>query len=264
MRVGLAQMDMKWENKEDNILKAEDMIEKAKEKGIEYLLFPEMSLTGFSMNTDLIGESTLEMQTIKIFSEYSRKYNMFLGVGYVENSVNKAQNRFAVINPLGDVVANYAKIHPFSYGEESTYYIGGEKVEFCKVCDFTTTPFICYDLRFPEIFQIASKQSQFITVAANWPVSRRHHWITLLKARAIENQCYIAGVNRVGQGNGIEYSGDSMIVNPYGEIISSNIEGEGIVSAEIDCSSVRKYRESFRVKEDRREELYQRLGKLPI
>jgi omega-amidase len=264
MKVGLAQMNMVWERKEENILKAEQMIKKAAQEQIDYFIFPEMSLTGFSMNTVLIGESNSESQSVQIFSEFCRKYNLVLGIGYVERGIDKAYNRFAVINSLGEVIANYAKIHPFSYGEESNYYIGGDKIEYCKVKDFTTSPFICYDLRFPEIFQIASKKAQLISVAANWPIERREHWITLLRARAIENQCYIAGVNRVGEGNKISYGGDSMIINPYGEVISLNVEGEGLVSAEIDINAVMKYRENFRLKEDRREELYQVLGRSPL
>ncbi|PXV95397.1 putative amidohydrolase [Lachnotalea glycerini] len=262
MKIGLAQMDVVWEKKEENILKAEKIIGEAAKAKIDYLLFPEMSFTGFSMNTAFIGESKLELKTIGILSDFAKKNQIWLGFGYVEKGFDKALNRFAIINRLGQVVADYAKIHPFSYGEESNYYTGGKEIEFCVVEEFTTTPFICYDLRFPEIFQIASKHSQLITVAANWPIERREHWLTLLRARAIENQCYIAGVNRVGCGNDILYGGDSIIVNPYGEIISFNIE-EGLISAEIDKEIVLKYRESFHLKKDRREELYQNLGRLP-
>lgn len=259
MKLGLVQMDIIWENKEENIRKAEIMIQKAVDSKIEYLLFPEMSLTGFSMNTKEIGENISELKTIKKFSEFSMKYNIFLGVGYVEKGSNKSFNKFAIINNKGTIVANYAKIHPFSFGEESIYYEGGKKIEYCIIKDIVTTPFICYDLRFSEIFQISSLKSQLITIAANWPIERREHWITLLKARAIENQCYIAGINRIGQANGLNYSGDSMIINPYGVIISDYLEGEGIVSAEIDKDIVEKYREDFSVKKDRRLELYKQL-----
>lgn len=259
MKLGLAQMDMVWENKEENIKKIEKMVQNAILKGIECLLFPEMSLTGFSMNTSQIGENSENGKTIEAISQLCKQYKIFIGIGYVEKSLPKSFNKYAIIDNNGVITANYAKIHPFSFGEESKYYAGGNKLEYCTIKNIITTPLICYDLRFPEIFQIASQNSYLITVAANWPAERRDHWLTLLKARAIENQCYIAGVNRFGQGNGIFYNGDSMIINPYGEIITEKIVGEGIISAEIDKTIVKEYRRMFRVKEDRRLELYRQL-----
>jgi predicted amidohydrolase len=130
--------------------------------------------------------------------------------------------------------------------------------------DIIVSPFVCYDLRFPELFQIASRKAHLITIAASWPAERKEHWITLLKARAIENQCYIAGVNRIGEGNKVQYEGNSIIVNPYGEIISEAILGEGIVSANVETSAVEKYRKDFPLKKDRRVELYKQLGDFPM
>lgn len=257
-------MDIVWENKSENIIKVEKLIQNAVDMKIDCLLFPEMSLSGFSMNTQKIGEKEDVIDTIKQIKALCLKYDLFLGIGYAENGIDKAFNKYAIINNQGTIIANYTKIHPFSYGEESIYYAGGDKVEYCDINEVKTTPFICYDLRFPEIFQIASAKAQLITIAANWPIQRRDHWITLLQARAIENQCYIAGVNRVGFANKINYSGDSMIINPYGEIISDNIDGEGIVSAEIDIRIVSQYREKFRLKTDRREKLYTKLQQFPI
>jgi predicted amidohydrolase len=118
------------------------------------------------------------------------------------------------------------------------------------------TPFICYDLRFPEIFQIASKKSHLITVIANWPANRQKHWIDLIKARAIENQSYIAAVNRVGYGDNIYYSGDSIVVNPMGEIIIAGDDKERLLVAEINKNIVESTRDLFPVKNDRRENLY--------
>lgn len=256
MRIGLAQMDIVWEEKVVNIQKAEKMIQDAVKNQIDYLLFPEMSLTGFSMNTNLIGEEDTNRKTLEVFAGFGKQYDIFIGIGYVEKRTDKAFNRYAIISPSGEILVDYVKIHPFSYGEEGIYYTGGERIEYANIRNIQTVPFICYDLRFPEIFQLASKNAHLITISANWPMERREHWITLLKARAIENQCYIAGVNRIGDGNGLYYSGDSMIIDPYGEILSKPIEGEGIVIAEIDKNIVESCRESFRLKEDRKEELY--------
>lgn len=264
MIIGLAQMDIIWENKEENLIKAEQMIKDAVKEQIVFLLFPEMSLTGFSMNTNVIGEEREKSETLKRFSEFGKKYEIALGVGYVERSEDKAKNRYAIIHRNGEILLDYAKIHPFSYGEESIHYQGGDVISYATIEKIKTSSLICYDLRFPEIFQIASRKAQLITVAANWPKERREHWITLLKARAIENQCYIAGVNRIGIGNGIEYSGDSMIISPYGEILSNITDREGIVSAQIDSSIVIDYQEKFSLKDDRKEALYQKLSKSEV
>ncbi len=163
--------------------------------------------------------------------------------------------------PTSVELVNYTKIHPFSFGSETKFYESGNEIKLFNAFDFTIAPFICYDLRFPEIFQIASKTATLITVASTWPMKRREHWITLLKARAIENQCYIAGINRAGEENGLIYSGDSMIIDPLGNIISSLYMEEGLVIADILQDDVIKIRERFKLKEDRKDSLYCNLYK---
>ncbi|HKG80277.1 MAG TPA: nitrilase-related carbon-nitrogen hydrolase, partial [Pyrinomonadaceae bacterium] len=112
--------------------------------------------------------------------------------------------------------------------------------------EFTVSPFICYDLRFPEIFRAAVFQgAQLFVVIANWPASRVRHWITLLKARAIENQAYVMGVNRCGNDPKLSYSGHSMIIDPRGEVLADASEVEGVISAEIDAEALAQYRREF-------------------
>lgn len=259
MKIGLAQTDIIWENKEKNIEKAESIIIEATEKKLDFILFPEMSLTGFSMKIERISEYKEQLNTIKVFKDIANKYSIAVGVGYVQKTDDRALNKYAVIDKNGVVISDYTKIHPFSYGEENMYYRGGKSLEYCNIessQNITISTFICYDLRFPEIFQIASKKAQLIIVAANWPSSREDHWYTLLKARSIENQCYIAGINRAGEGNGIRYSGASVVFDPYGNQISEDIAGEGLITAEIYRETVDSCREEFRLKADRREALY--------
>ena len=259
MRLALAQLDITWEDKTENRETALQFIKQAATEKVDMILFPEMALTGFSMNTSLIGE--LNDETKEFFKEMSSKFNISIGFGYVEGTSN-SKNKYSVVSPSGSELVNYTKIHPFSYGEETQFYQSGKVVEFFNAFGFTITPFICYDLRFPEIFQIASKTATLITVAANWPLERREHWITLLKSRAIENQCYIAGINRVGEGNELNYSGDSMIIDPLGNILSSLYMEDGLIVADIFQEEVTQIRETFRLKEDRKEELYCNLNKL--
>ena len=253
MKLALAQIDIVWEDKTANKETALQFIKQAAAEKVDMILFPEMALTGFSMNTSLIGE--INNETTEFFKEMSSNFNIFVGFGYVEGTSN-SKNIYSVVAPSGEVLVSYTKIHPFSFGEETEFYQSGKQIDSFNAFDFTIAPFICYDLRFPEIFQIASKTATLITLAANWPIERREHWITLLKARAIENQCYIAGVNRVGQGNGLNYSGDSMIIDPLGNIISSLYMEDGLIIADICVENVTQIRETFRLKEDRKEALY--------
>ena len=253
MKLALAQLDIVWENKTANKETALQFIKQAATEKVDMILFPEMVLTGFSMNTPLIGE--INNETTEFFKEMSSKFKVLIGFGYVEGTSN-SKNKYSVVTPSGTELVNYTKIHPFSFGEETKFYQSGNKIDFFSAFDFTISPFICYDLRFPEIFQIASKTATLITLAANWPLERREHWITLLKARAIENQCYIAGINRVGEGNGLHYSGDSMIIDPLGNVISSLYIEDGLIIADIYPEDVTQIRENFKLKEDRKEELY--------
>ena len=256
MRLALAQMEPLWENKEGNLKASLKFLQEAKEKEADFILFPEMSMTGFSMHPERIGEDRENSRTLQFFQEKAREFEMYIGVGYVEYRLPKSYNSFAIISPSGEILADYQKIHPFSFGTESVHYVGGERIVTCQVEEFTVAPFICYDLRFPEIFQIASETAQLIVVPVNWPVERREHFMTLMKARAIENQCYMAGVNRVGHARTLAYVGDSMVVDPYGKVIAEAGDGEKVICVDLDLELVEKYRADFPMKKDRRKEIY--------
>ncbi|HEY8890122.1 MAG TPA: nitrilase-related carbon-nitrogen hydrolase [Clostridium sp.] len=277
MKLALAQLDIIFEDKVKNKEVAIQFIKQAVDENVNMIFFPEMTLTGFSMNTSFVGENNHE--TLEFFKAMSSKFNIHIGFGYVEGT-SHSKNKYSVVSPRvilrgvprvtlqgvprvtlqgvpeGVELVNYSKIHPFSFGDETKFYESGNEINLFNAFGFTIAPFICYDLRFPEIFQIASRTATLITVAANWPCERREHWITLLKARAIENQCYIAGINRVGEGNGLNYSGDSMVIDPLGNIISTFYNEEGLVIADICQDEVIKIREKFRLKDDRKETLY--------
>ncbi len=257
MKIGLVQNNVLWENKQFNLSSSKDFFKRAKDENIDLLLFPELSFTGFSMNVKNLKE--FDFSTIDYISSLCKTYSINAGIGYIQGIHDeiKANNNYAIISSKGEILCNYTKIHPFSHGSENNYYKGGNEIIFAQIKDITLCPFICYDLRFPEIFQIASKKCQLITVAANWPNSRKEHWITLLRSRAIENQCYIAGINRIGIGNNISYSGNSIVIDPLGKIISSSEDGvEDIIVADIDKNLVNEIRSTFNVKADRQEDLY--------
>lgn len=259
MKIALLQMNIAWEDKEKNYIYIEQYLKTVYEKGIELLLLPEMSFTGFSMNTNLTKEAGTE--TLDKMAEYARRYSIAIGFGWVKDCGNKSENHYTVVDKNGIVISDYAKIHPFSYSGEDQKFQGGERIGVFELCGIKCSTFICYDLRFPEIFQIASKEAHVIIVPANWPATRREHWKCLLRARAIENQVYMIAVNCVGKISGISYSGDSCVINPNGEIVVESFNQEGIVEYEL-VDDVKDFRNEFRVKDDRREELYIRFQKM--
>ncbi len=257
MKVALAQTHIECENKKENYNRAEKVVFTAQKAGADIVYFPEMSFTGFSMNIQVTGEKN--NKTVDTMSILAQKYAIFIGFGWVCLDGERATNHYSVVSSNGEVISDYSKIHPFSYGDESKYFDGGNKIDKYKILEYTFSNFICYDLRFPEIFQIASRQSEIIVVPANWPKAREEHWKTLLRARAIENQCYILGVNCVGNMNEIEYSGCSMAVSPNGDILSMLENSEGIIYVDI-ISDVQNVRRLFPVKNDRKWELYNELN----
>ncbi len=253
MRVCLAQYDIVWEDKSANMQRCEAFFERAAEQGAEFIVFPEMTLTGFSMNTTLAEPS--DGITCRFFGEMVRRFGVACVFGYAERCGDKLYNRLAFADKSGQIASGYAKLHPFTIGGEGRFTGGNELVSF-SFGGMEIGLTICYDLRFPEIYTELSKRSHAVIVSANFPFSRREHWLTLLRARAIEDQCYIIGCNRTGSGGGIEYGGDSVVYAPDGtELCRSGCE-EQLLFADIDAEAVVKQRTAFPVKNDRRIEIY--------
>ncbi len=259
MRIGIGQIDMGFENKERAKIVCRETIQKAKEANVDLLIFPEMTLTGFTLSPEIYGESLEDSGSLRFFQKEAKKNGLYIAFGLAVTVGDNAENHCIIVSPNGDMIADYAKIHPFSYSTENEHYEGGTEMVRCEICGVSVTPFICYDLRFPEIFQAASSQSTLIFLIANWPASRRAHWITLLQARAIENQCFIVGVNRTGMGGKISYSGDSMVISPYGEILARLCSDTNFIAVDIETMEADRYRQEFPVKQDRKVEIYHHL-----
>lgn len=253
MKIALYQMNIIWENKEKNYLRLEKRLKEVCERNIDLFLLPEMSFTGFSMNTDATKEHNME--TISRIADYARQYGIAIGFGWVKDCGEKSENHYTIINKEGEIVSDYAKIHPFSFSGEDQKFQGGEHIVNFEHGGIKFTSFICYDLRFPEIFQIASTQSHVVIVPANWPEKRKMHWKCLLQARAIENQVYIIAINCVGEIGGLTYSGDSCVINPNGDILLSLSDQEGILEYNL-IDDVDSFRNDFQMKKDRRNDLY--------
>lgn len=256
MKLGIGQLNIEWESIEINKEKCLLFMEDAKNQGVDLLIFPEMTLTGFSMNVECIGDQNGD--TLRWFSDMAIFYGFAIGFGYVVVDQGLATNRFCIVTPDGNTLSNYDKIHPFSYGGEDQYYKGGNEVVQFELGGYTFSTFICYDLRFPELFQVASKKADAILLIANWPSTRSEHWKALLKARAIENQCWFVGVNRYGEGNGLSYSGDSMVIDPQGKVQLECQPQEMLGVVTIDLNHTAETREKFRFKQDRQPLKYSR------
>jgi len=160
-------------------------------------------------------------------------------------------NVLILAGPNG-VVHRYRKIHPFSYAREHERYAAGDRLVTVDVEGLRVSLFVCYDLRFADEFWGLAPQTDLYVVVANWPESRRHHWRSLLVARAIENQAYVVGVNRVGEGDGLRYMGDSAIVDPLGEVLAGGAGVEALLVAEVERAQVVAVRERFPFLGDRR------------
>jgi predicted amidohydrolase len=179
--------------------------------------------------------------------------------GVVRDGKNgKARNEAVVFGPAGERAARYCKLHPFTLSGEGDRHEKGENIVFFEWAGMVAAPFICYDLRFPEAFRHAARRgAELMVVIALWPARRVEHWVTLLKARAIENQAWVIGVNRCGEEPELTYPGRSLVVNPHGEIVADAGDRPGVIAAEIDPQILRKWRSDFPALKDIRNDLHE-------
>lgn len=258
MRVALGQLHIIWKDRERSLQSAEKMIQEAAQADCDVILFPELSFTGFTTDFLEISEDIEQSPTLCKVKGLARTYHIAIGFGWsaLENPASgKAKNQFTLVDASGDTVADYTKIHPFTYGQETKCFHKGEQIITVPFLGHTISLFICYDLRFPEIFQIAARKADVMFVIANWPGIRSAHWETLLRARAIETQSYVVGVNCVGNIDGMDYTGDSMAVDSIGNILGKLSGKEGILVCELDDRAW-SLRKKFATAADRREDLY--------
>ncbi|MCU0407224.1 MAG: hypothetical protein MUE64_09745, partial [Ignavibacteriaceae bacterium] len=170
--------------------------------------------------------------------------NIFAGI--IERRKNRIYNTLIHIKPDGNLLKLYRKIHPFSYSGENENYNAGTKPVYTKIRSWKIGLTICYDLRFPELYRkYGKKRTQLIVNIANWPDTRIEHWRALLKARAIENQCYVAGVNRVGKDPKLNYVGFSSLFDPMGKELAAVENEETVILIELDKHYVNEVRGRF-------------------
>jgi predicted amidohydrolase len=252
MRIAALQCDVVWEDPEANFARLEPWIAAAAATGARLLALPEMYACGFSMATERVGEPPGGPST-RFLADQAARHGLWLCGSLPErpDAQERPYNTLVVAGPGGEV-HRYRKIHPFTYGTEDRHYRAGEDFVTIDVEGLSVTLFVCYDLRFADEFWATAAATDLYLVVANWPDARRHHWTSLLVARAIENQAYVVGVNRVGSGGGLRYTGDSRIVDPMGEVLAAASTSEALLTADVDPALVRETREKLPFFQDRR------------
>ena len=260
MKIAAAQMDIIWHDRDANHDKARRMAAAAKKAGADLIVFPEMAATGFSMDTSVTAEP-MDGPTPTLFRGLAKDLQMAVVGGFVlEREEGRPQNVSLAVDRKGVDLALYAKIHPIGLLQEDQHYDPGDRTVSFHLGDMETACLICYDLRFPEVFRTLADQCSLILVIASWPAVRQRHWDILLPARAVENQVYVVGVNRVGEGGSHLFTGGSAIIDPAGEIIAHGGGSESLVVGEIDPQRVKQVRSDMPFLKDRRSHYFHKTG----
>jgi omega-amidase len=251
MNVACVQFDVVWEDKPANYAKVTELIRRSAVPKASLVLVPEMFATGFSMNVAGIAEDH-GGPTEQFLANTAREFGVFLMGGVVtRGSDGLGRNECVTFSPEGRLLARYCKQQPFKLGGEGNFYEAGTDAVVFRCGDTAVAPFICYDLRFPERQRRAARyRPHLMTFIASWPNTRLHHWPRLLQARAIENQCYVAGLNRIGNDPRYQHSGRSMIIDPHGEILVDAGNVECVIQAVIDIPKLIEYRRVFPALDD--------------
>jgi omega-amidase len=248
MKISVIQPELIWEDKSRNFQNLSRIITPLYNK-TDIVVLPEMFNTGFSMHAGQLSESP-NGETTAWMKSIAQQGNFGLCGSFIVKENKNFFNRWIFVSPDTEVY-HYDKRHLFGMGGEDKLFTAGKSRLNFTFRGAKITPYICYDLRFP-VWCRNREESDLIIYSANWPESRKNVWTTLLKARAIENQCYVAGSNRTGtDGCGVKHCGDSMIINPRGEIIvSAGSVNDSTVSAEISLPELSAFRKKFPVIDD--------------
>jgi len=254
VKIAAIQHDIVWLDREANFARLEPMIAAAAANGARLVVLSEMFSTGFAMGDE--WASRLPEARGGASSQFLRAmattHATWVAGSCPELADGEAlpANTLVIAAPDG-AVYRYEKIHPFTYGGEDRYFRAGSAHLTVEIDGLSVSGFVCYDLRFADHFWALAGTTDVFIVPANWPASRAAHWSTLLEARAIENQAYVVGVNRVGTGGSLVYGGGSRIVGPFGENIAQGDDSETILYAEVSREMVVETRAKFPFLRDR-------------
>lgn len=247
LSVTLIQTSLLWEDKKANLSRFEEKIRPLKGQ-TQVVILPEMFSTGFSMKPEELAEE-MSGESVSWMKRVAAENQVILTGSLIIKEEGHYYNRLIWMLPNGHY-GTYDKRHLFGYAGEDKHYASGSKRLIASVNGWKINLQVCYDLRFPVWARQQSQEEgpeyDLLVYVANWPERRRHAWITLLQARAIENQCYVIGVNRVGDdGNKIYHSGDSMLINPMGEVLYTQKDQEDVYTTKLDYDQLQHTRASL-------------------
>jgi predicted amidohydrolase len=248
VRVAAVQHDIVWEDRDATL---EQLTRSLAGVEADLIVLAEMFAVGFTMARE-VAEPPDGPTTQWLVAEAASRAAWIGGsIPVVLPGADRPSNVFTLASPTGEV-HRYAKRHPFAYAGEREHYAPGDERVTVDVDGVRTSLSVCYDLRFADAYWPLAPVTNLYLVVASWPQTRRHHWRTLLAARAIENQAYVVGVNRVGSGGGLDYAGDTCIVDPLGEVLASAAGVETVITADVDPAVVAKVRAELPFLADRR------------
>jgi predicted amidohydrolase len=242
LELALIQTELAWQNPAANRAHFQTLLQQA--RGADLVVLPEMFSTGFSMDSAALAEPENGPTSMWLSEQAKQLQAVLTGSLIIQAADGSYRNRLLWARPDGSV-AHYDKRHLFRMAGEHKYYSAGEQQVLLEVRGWRVRPLICYDLRFP-VWSRDPHTTDLLLYTANWPAARRLHWNRLLPARAIENLCYVAAVNRIGvDGKGYPYSGDSQVLDFQGEALLSAGEGDGVFRIKLKSSELAAYRERF-------------------
>lgn len=250
--VALGEYDIGWEDPSASIAAADRLVERVAAVGVDLVVLPEMATTGFTM--DASHAVPVDSPDIARLRQIATRHDVWLVAGAAlraDGPASEPVNAALAIDPSGSVAAVHRKRRLFTPGGEDRSYAEGDRPTVVDIGGVRCALFICYELRFAEVFAEVAGDCDAMIVIANWPASRQEHWDALLRARAIENQCFVIGVNRTGTANGLTYSGGSVVYDPWGERSAATLAG-GVRLVSIHAARTREIRDRFPFLRDRR------------
>jgi predicted amidohydrolase len=259
--ISIGQMDVILGDVAKNLDTVQQMTAEASRRGSDLVLFPELWASGYDLENSRRYATTIDQGVFAETADLARQYGLhILGSNLSIDDHGRYGNTAALFGPHGKTLGVYSKIHLFGPMEEDKYLAPGDVPELVDSQWGKTGLAICYDLRFPELFTAYGVAgANLILLTAEWPYPRIAHWRTLIQARAIENQLFVAACNRVGESGDARFFGHSMIVNPGGDVIIEGGEEEMLLTASIDLDQIEQTRTLFDVLNDRRPEAYKAL-----
>jgi omega-amidase len=244
LRLALGEYDTAWQDPTQSLTKVRALATEARTVGADLLILPEMCVSGFTMDAEQFAEPT-DGPSIRALSAIAAENKLWIIAGLSMRRDGKYLNSAVVFAPDGTVAATYDKQRLFGYAKETGIYSAGDKPCVIEINGVSLALFVCFDLRFPELFREVGPRADAFVVIANWPSTRQKHWEVLAHARAIENQCFVVAVNRIGEADGLAYNGGSMVLDPWGDRRDLPVPGSSLKIGEISKGAVAEIRQAF-------------------